>query len=110
MQGKFETTPNICVETDSPKCIFFLKGSMHKSTLLNHKFHICALHLGVLTIRGSYNQGSYNQGFLQSGVLTIRGLTIRVSSNQESYIQGFLQSMVQWFLQSGVLTIRGSYN
>ena len=21
MHGKFETTPNICVETDSPKCI-----------------------------------------------------------------------------------------
>ena len=33
MHGKFETTPNICVETDSPKCIFFLKGSMLKSTL-----------------------------------------------------------------------------
>ena len=91
MHGKFETTPNICVETDSPKCIFFLKGSMLKSTLLNHKFHICALHLGVLTIRGlsltirgSYNQGSYNQGFLQSGVLqsgvlTIRGLKIKGS-------------------------------
>ena len=58
MHGKFETTPNIFVETDSPKCIFFLKGSMLKSTLKNHKFHICALHLGVLTIRGSYNQGS----------------------------------------------------
>ena len=50
-----------------------------------------------LTIRGSYDQGSYNQGFLQSGVLTIRGF----------YNQGFLQSGV---LQSGVLTIRGSYN
>ena len=60
----------------------------------------------------------YNQGFLQSGVLTIRGLTIRGSYNQGFLHSGVLQSGVltirgsydQGFLQSGVLTIRGSYN
>ena len=68
--------------------------------------------------RVSYDQGSYNQWFLQSGVLTIRGLTIRDSYNQGflrsgvltirgSYDQGFLRSGV---LQPGVLTIRGSYD
>ena len=48
---------------------------------------------GIFTIRGSYNQGSlkeggpYTQGFLESGVLTARGLFARVLTTRGFYKQ-----------------------